>query len=442
MKKNLTKNEESMLKELLLFYVPLGMYTMIMMSTHNVINSGIARAPNAEINLAAYAVTMTIMNIFASPCFVTRQMLVALAHDKKSLRVSKNVIIKIATVSLMVIMIISFTPIGEFVFIKLFNTPKELMSQVKTASVFALSLPFAYSLRAYSQGILIINKKTRFLTYSVIIRIVYMIILASILPRLGFLGGATIGMILWTSGIGLEALFNFMLSRGIYKHIPDKENYTEDKKDLSTKDAFSFVWPLLIMSFLWMLGLPIINSGLGRTHNPEFSIATFQISRNYVWIIMGFLETNMRQVSLIFGTSEERIHYLKKFTLGVGVTLTLIIAVIVLTPIGNWGLINIIGVSATIARASKSVMMILILLPIIIAWSEYYMGLLMRLKSTKTLSMAKIINLGFAMVSVIGLSILAPQLGAAIGAIGLIIGYTAEMIYVKYTYYRLTKSTA
>jgi hypothetical protein len=429
-----------MLKELLLFYVPLGMYTMIMMSTHNVINSGIARAPNAELNLAAYAVTMTIMNIFASPCFVTRQMLVALAKDKESLKVSRNVILKIATVSLIVIMIILFTPMREFIFIKLFNTPKELMSEVKTAAVFALSLPFVYALRAYSQGIIILNKKTRYLTYSVIIRIVYMIFLASILPRLGFLGGATIGMILWTSGIGLEASINFILSRGIYKNIPDKPNYIEGERDLSPKDAFSFVWPLLIMSFLWMLGLPIINSGLGRTYNPEFSIATFQISRNYVWIIMGFLETNMRQVSLIFGTSEEKIQYLKKFTLGVGVTLTLIIGVLALTPVGNWGLINIIGVSESIASASRSVMMILILLPIIISYSEYYMGLLMRLKSTKSLSIAKIINLGFAIFSVIGLSIIAPQLGAAIGAIGLIFGYTAEMIYVRYTYYRLVEA--
>jgi hypothetical protein len=429
-----------MLKELLLFYVPLGLYTMIMMTTHNVINSGIARAPNAEINLAAYAVTMTIMNIFASPCFVTRQMLVALAHDKKSLRISKNVIIKISLVSLTVIMIVAFTPLGGFIFVKLFNTPQELMSEVKTAAVFALSLPFVYALRAYSQGILIVNKKTRYLTYSVIIRIVYMIILASVLPRLGLLGGASIGMILWTSGIGIEAVFNFMLSRGIYKKIPDEPNYSDGEKDLSPKDAFSFVWPLLIMSFLWMLGLPIINSGLGRTYNPEFSIATFQISRNYVWIIMGFLETNMRQVSLIFGTSKNKIEYLKRFTFGVGGILTLVVAVLALTPIGNWGLINIIGVSEKIATASRSVLIILIVLPIIIAWSEYYMGLLMRLNNTKALSISKTINIGFTIFSVVGLSMLAPQLGATVGALGLIIGYTCEMTYVKYTYYRLTKN--
>jgi xanthosine utilization system XapX-like protein len=68
------------------------------------------------------------------------------------------------------------------------------------------------------------------------------------------------------------------------------------------------------------------------------------------------------------------------------------------------------------------------------------MGLLMRLNNTKALSISKTINIGFTIFSVIGLSMLAPQLGATVGALGLIIGYTCEMTYVKYTYYRLTKN--
>lgn len=117
---------------------------MIMMSTHSVMNLGISRAANAKVGLAAFAVTMNIMNTFASPCFGARQMLVALAHDKKSLRVSKAVMIKITFLSLSVLSVLAFTPIGEFVFVILFNTPQNLMEDVKSAAVFALSLPFIY----------------------------------------------------------------------------------------------------------------------------------------------------------------------------------------------------------------------------------------------------------------------------------------------------------
>lgn len=428
-------SESTMLRELLLFYLPLGVYSMIMMSTHSVMNLGISRAPNAKIGLAAFAVAMNIMNTFASPCFGARQMLVALAHDKKSLRVSKVVMIKITIFSLSILSILAFTPVGEFVFVTLFNTPINLMKDVKSAAVYALSLPFIYTLRAYSQGIIIINRRTEYLTFTVIVRIAFMIVLAVILPKIGSLAGATIGMIIWTAGMAVESVVNYLFSRKIYRNMPEEPNYDSGKQDLTAKNAFIFIWPLLIMSFMWTLGLPMINSGLGRTSDPELSLATFQVSRNYVFIIIGFLENNLRQVSLMFGTSEERIEYLKKFTLGISGIITIAVAVLALTPIGNWGLLHVIGVSENIAAASRPVLIVLIALPFTMAWSEYYIGLLMRLNNTKSISVGKVINIGLTVLSVIGFSILTPQLGATSGALGLIIGFTAEMLFLKYVYH-------
>lgn len=428
-------HDSVMLKELLLFYLPLGIYSMIMMSTHSVMNLGISRAANAKIGLAAFAVTMNIMNTFASPCFGARQMLVALAHDKKSLRVSKAVMIKITFLSLSLLSILAFTPIGEFVFVTLFNTPQNLMKDVKSAAVFALSLPFIYTLRAYSQGIIIVNKKTEYLTFTVIVRILFMIALAIILPKIKSLSGASIGMIIWTSGMALESVVNFLFSRKLYSNMPEKPLYVEGKEDLSTKTAFSFIWPLLIMSFLWTLALPMINSGLGHTSDPELSLATFQVSRNYIFIIIGFLENNLRQVSLMFGTSDKKIAYLKKFTLGASGIITLAVATLALTPIGDWGLVHVIGVSQDIARASKPVLIILIALPFTMAWSEYYTGLLMRLNNTKSISIGKVINIGLTILSVIAFSILLPQLGATVGALGMIIGFAVEMLFLKYVYH-------
>src|SRR5665647_426312 len=122
-----TSKGAGMLKGLLLFFVPLGLYSTIMMSSHSVMNFGVSQAANAEIGLATFAVTMNIMNIFASPCFTSRQLLVALAHDKKSLLVTKNIMLQIAAFSLVMLAVLAFTPIGDFVFVQLFNTPKNLM---------------------------------------------------------------------------------------------------------------------------------------------------------------------------------------------------------------------------------------------------------------------------------------------------------------------------
>lgn len=127
--------------------------------------------------------------------------------------------------------------------------------------------------------------------------------------------------------------------------------------------------------------------------------------------------------------------YLKKFTLGVSSIITLAVATLALTPIGDWGLVHVIGVSQDIARASKPVLIILIALPFTMAWSEYYTGLLMRLNNTKSISIGKVINIGLTILSVIAFSILVPQLGATVGALGMIIGFAVEMLFLKYVYH-------
>jgi hypothetical protein len=427
-----------MLKELLLFFIPLGVYSMIMMTSHSVMNSGVSRALNPEIGLAAFAVTMNIMNMFASPCFTSRQMLVALAHDKKSLKITRNVMLKLTGFSFIMLAIIALTPVREFVFIRLFNTPLNLMDNVKAAAIITLSLPFIYSLRSYAQGILIVEKKTQFLTYTVVIRIIYMAIMAFVLPTFSNLSGATIGILIWTSGMGVEAVINYIFSRGVYNNLAETPDLDHGEQELNTKTALSFIWPLLVMTFIWTLAVPLINTGLAYTNDPELSLATFQVSRNFAWIMMAFLENNMRQVSLIFGTSLDRINYLKRFTFGISGILVVILAILALTPVGTWLLLNIIGVSPAIAAASKPVLIVLIFVPLLIAWIEYYMGLLMRLNSTKSLSVAKTLNLILASGSVIGLSIIFPQLGAMVGAVGLLLGYGVEMLYLKYSLSKLT----
>jgi hypothetical protein len=412
---------------------------MIMMTSHSVMNLGVSRAANAEIGLAAFSVTMNIMNMFASPCFTSRQLLVAFAHDKKSLAVSRSMMIKLGAASLFMLALLALTPIGDFVFVKLFNTPANLMSDVKAAAVLTMSLPFIYTLRSYAQGILIVAKKTQYLTYTVVIRILFMIGLAFVLPKISILTGAMIGISIWTAGMALESVINFLFSLGSYKELPEEPDYETGQQVLTAQQAFTFIWPLLATSFIWTLGLPMINSGLARTNNPELAIATVQVSRNFVWIILGFIENNMRQVPLIFGTSEAKMKYLKKFNLGIGVILTIAVAVLALTPIGNWGLLNIIGVSENIANASRPVLIVLIALPLILTWTEFYTGLLMRVNNTKSLSIGKIINLGITIFSVTAMSILIPQLGATAAAIGMIVGYVAELIFLNVVYNKYTK---
>ncbi len=430
------RNTPIVLSDLLRFYIPLGLYAVIMMSSHSVINSGVSRVANPTIALAAYALTMSIMNMFASPTFTTRQMLVALAHDKASFRTGRKLMIQIAAVSFALLSVMAFTPVGEFVFINIFNAPADLYPEIAIAARFCVALPFIYTLRAYSQGIIITRKKTQYLTYSVAVRIAFMLFLAVTLPKLDLFNGATVGILIWLLGMACEASVNSFFAFRLYRHIPENSTHEEERHHLTTGDAFTFVWPLLLMSFIWTLGRPLLNFGLTRTADPELSLATYQVAQNLVWIFMGFIENNLRQVTLIYGGSQDRVAYLRKFRTIISLSLSGLLAILAFTPLGTWMLENLIGVTPALAAASKPVMMILILAPVLIASNEFYMGLLMGLRNTKILSVAKMVNMAVASISVLVLALIMPQIGAMAAAIGMIVGLGVEATVLRSAFLR------
>ncbi|QOR34350.1 hypothetical protein IMX26_12735 [Clostridium sp. 'deep sea'] len=436
---NSIKNDESnLLPDILRFYVPLGIYSMIMLTSHSVINAGVSRTNSPQIALAAYALTMSIMNMFASPAFTSRQMLVAMARDKKSFRLSLSLMIKLGIASLAILGLLAFTPLGEFVFLQVFKAPTKLFPEIKSAAKFCLLLPFIYTLRAYSQGVLMVQKKTKYLTYSVVVRIIFMVFLASFLPKIKWLNGAAVGILIWTLGMSCEAILNFLWSIPQYKKLPEQSE-TDTGKSFSVNKAFSFLWPLMLMSFVWTLGKPLINFGLSKTTDPEKALATFQVAQSFAWILMGFLENNIRQVSLIFGTTKDRIKYLKKFTLVISIILACLLSLLALTPLGQFTLLNIIKVSPELASASKGILILLIASPLILAWNEFYIGLLMTLNNTKILSVAKITNMTTVTITILTLAAINPAIGAIAGAIGTLVGLLAELIVLRFAYLKLAK---
>ncbi len=424
--------KKNALIELLLFYVPLGLYSMIMMSSHSVINSGVARVPNSEMGLAAFTVTMSIMNMFASPGFASQQMVIAYARDRESLKTIQKVMLKILLAAFLTISIVAFTPVRELVFLKIFNTPPELMGQVNNAVIFTISLPLIYITRSLGQGVIISQKKTIFSTISVSLRILFMIFLAFLIPTYTNWEGASVGIIIWTAGMGLEAIVTFLLSRLLVKDLPKKADVHQPGGVVTQRQAFSFVLPLILVSLIWSLGGPVLNTGLSLTSNPKVSLATYQVARSFAFIFIAFLENNMRQVSLLFATSDDREDYIRKFSLVVSLILSSIIALMALTPIGDFLLINVIGVTPAIAASSKPVLTALLFIPLIAARSEVYMGLLMRLGKTTPMTYAKIASMVTTTLTVILCASIIPDIGALAGGLGLIMGYGAELLTLRY----------
>lgn len=419
--------EKYTLAELLAFYFPLAISSMLMFTTFNIINSALARTINAEAALAAFAIGQSITNMFASPTFTGRQMLVALAHHRQNFRSGLKVMLKIMLATLFVIALLALTPVGYFVYVTLFGAPPHLFAEVRNVAKVCLTLPFIYTLRAASQGILMIRRRTHFMTISMVMRLLIMLLVAAVITRTSVVQGAVVGALVWVMGMTTEALFCFIFARRLYPDVPEESN---EVAAVTQSEVFDFLWPLLITSFIWTFSRPIINAGLGRTADPEQALATYQVAWNFAWIPMAFIEVNIRQLVLIFGRGQSNLNYLKRFCLTVSILVTLAVLVLAWTPIGAHILKHIIGVSEEMIGASRGTIVTIAFVPLLLTWVEYFTGRVLQSGSTKSLSLAKSANLVMMALTVFVLAALFPHLGATAGALAVMAGIAAELIVV------------
>src|SRR6056297_1388614 len=117
----MSKKEDKIItySEIIAFFVPIVFSTMIMMTTHTVINSALARTKDAAIAIASYAVAKSIATMLYSPATTLRRVCVAHLNDKIKFNLVKKVALTATLFSLFLMAVVALTPLKRFVFLNL-----------------------------------------------------------------------------------------------------------------------------------------------------------------------------------------------------------------------------------------------------------------------------------------------------------------------------------
>lgn len=117
-------------KQLLAFFLPLGLSSTLVTISHVIINSTLARSPDPEFIIASYAIPLSFIALTERPVVLLRQTCSALVRDRISFRamasVSNFVLISVMLVSALV----AYTPLGEWVFRYLFAVDEALLQPI------------------------------------------------------------------------------------------------------------------------------------------------------------------------------------------------------------------------------------------------------------------------------------------------------------------------
>ena len=420
---------------ILKFYLPLAIGSMIIMSSANIVNSVFSHVPNPQVALAAFAIGLSYAEMVSASTFAGMSMLITLGRDRVYFRNTSLFILKIALTCTLLIGLMAFSPIGEFVATKLGGAAPSLLNDIYTVWRWALLIPLSYYLIVIPRSVLIIEQKTIYLTFAIVVRLVAMLIAATVLPRLGILTGATIGIFMVLIGLIVEGAFSVIPALLFYRRWPVEPDASVPVKNYppTQRATWSFIAPLIITSLMWGVSHPVLYAGLARMANPEQTIATYRIAFSFIWIFMVLIQDNTKQITVAFlrGHPDN-----KKIILRFATVLTAIVVVLILiaalTPLGTWALVTFIGVEQAVAMQCLPPILIFATYPLFQVIQEHFQARLLLKGITAPLGVAKACNIATIGISIFVIASFAPQIGAAAGAIAYASGMAIDMLLLRF----------
>lgn len=412
-------------RQLLQFFIPLGISASLVTISHVIINSTLARSAHPEIVIASYALPMSILGFTEKPAVLLRQTCSALVRDRRSFRAMALVSLYVLGAIFILGGLISYTPIGPWVFTHVFGAEDELVQPMVNAYRVLMFVSIFSGIRCVFHGIIISNMRTKWLTIGMLVRLAGMYLLSLYFIHRG-VESASVGAIIFLTGMIIEAIVSFIEGRSLLKSMPavKPEHPVE-----GTKDVFAFYRPMLLSSLIAVIGGPAINAMLGKTADISLAVASFAIAASLTQLMQSFF-SYIHQIVLNFYRKDAAA--VRRFTVTLAFIPAGLLALLSYSPLGPWFLAHVMGVDGRLLEASLDTLRVFILMTLVFPWLDFGNGLLMLRSQTKVMVWSQGANVVTTLVALVVCVALAPGWNGMIGALAQSLGFAAEAAVVFY----------
>ncbi|WP_160719200.1 multi antimicrobial extrusion protein MatE [Bacillus sp. USDA818B3_A] len=426
-----TKSENSAkdygFTKILIFFIPLAISASLTSVSHVIINGTLSRADHAEVIIANYAVCLSLFSILERPAIVFRQTTSALAKGRQSFLNIAAFFVKISLFVSLLCALIGFTKLGDWVFIYGFNADAKSLSSLKITFLVLAAVILFSGLRGLYQGIIINQFETKWVSLGVVMRLVGMFGLAICLLHFDLANTSVAGAVIFLTGMAIECLVSVWRGQTIVNR-----NSNADKP-LGQKEISSFYFPLVFyMSFQTVL-IPIIYSFLGMIDDVHLGIASFALAFSITNLVLSFFMYTHQVVLQFYKHNKPAVI---KCVIVFSIVPSLFLGALCFTSAGPWFMSKVMGAETRLAYESLEVLKICLIKTAVFPWVDYFGGILMLQKSTKTLLKPQIYNMIGVVLFIIPLVYLYPELNGKAGAIaasaGELIGLLAIFLVVSH----------
>lgn len=421
--------KNSTIFKILIFFIPLAVSASLTSISHVIINGTLSRTNHAEVIIANYAIAFSLFGILERPVLVFRQTISALAIGKASFNKIASFFIKVSLVITALCSIIGLTRVGDLVFKYGFNAEADSMAPLKFTFLVLSGVILFSGLRCLYQGMIINKLETKWLTIGVIIRLVGMFAVALYMNLTNHANSSIAGAIIFLTGMCIECLISVWRGNLIVK-----ENKKETETNLIQKEISAFYFPLVFYLSFQTIIIPIIYAFLGKIQDVHMGIASFALAFSITNLILSFFMYT-HQIVLQFYEKNKRT--VMKCVMIFSIVPSVFLAILCFTSVGPWFMRSVLGADLELAAESLNVLKFFIIKTLVFPWVDYFGGILMFQKSTKSLLKPQIFNMIAVILVIIPLVYLKPALNGKSGAIA---ASTGELIGLLGVYSVVTRT--
>ena len=202
--KEIEKHKVKSKKHIFRFYNPLMIASLIAVSVSPMINATLGFTSNAAVAIASFALAHSIVLLLVSVCSYTHQ--VVINFYKRDPYTVRRFILFVAFIPTILLIFLTFTPIGLQLFQQITGVTGELKSQSITALRFFIIFTLCFPWIDYCNGLLMLRGQTKIMSFSqtgnVLITGISLFILFQLFPN----GGGFIGSLAQSIGFFIELM--------------------------------------------------------------------------------------------------------------------------------------------------------------------------------------------------------------------------------------------
>ena len=411
--------------ELTRFLLPLVLMMVVQELGTQVLNGGMARLPRATETLASFGLAWFLVSFLITTMLQTRQLGLVLVDGWQAFKRVQWFVLLFGLLLGALLAGLVLTPLGDWVIEDLHGVSQSLGAVARTAILWLIPLPLLRGLAWFHSGLLLRIRRTGVVSVAMLASMVASTLAVFALLPTGFVQADPIRLPILVIYAGALAELAVVL----WGNWHNAEHLLRDPgSDLAYSEVLRFFWPLALIMAIQGLSRPLINLFVAREAGGTEALAVLTITYALGLMPYGWLN-EIRSLPTAFQDRENSLAHIRRFAIGCGLLSFAIMILLFWTPVRDFILGTLLGVSAELVAAAAMPLMVFTFFPLVVMARAYLHGIGLFERRTQAMAPSAPARVVAVLVALVLLPFLGVY-GATRGVAALLFGFMVETLVV------------